>query len=416
MDAAAFEAALSAPLLGSLNADVKQFLLQSFKEGCTDAVELTDLLSPYLLDSGLATDEADADRICRRIFPCSENCSDLPLAAAEPGLIGRTSLESAAPAPKEEELLPKARSNGYATATKAKSKQVTSKKATSRLGRGKKEAVSAARVPGAELQLRDYADADAAADAVAKALRAHSRALDSSGGPGADYIGASFVAYAQEKEPRRLQAWREILGEVLADANAQLDEDEVDHAAAVERVVEQLIKVGALELRERVLEVGEQVLALLSEDDDWHLAIVDALLEKEQVRIVFIEYGKPQDVQVSDVRMMDNVVDDDGEDLEEGHCEMCRRYLLLTFHHLIPKDTHRKYIGKKLPKGVEGEPTRWFLNTHGTMICRSCHSTVHHFASNDVLGAEYNTLEKLLAEPYIQRWVEFAKNRKPALK
>merc|ERR1712232_272619 len=151
-------------------------------------------------------------------------------------------------------------------------------------------------------------------------------------------------------------------------------------------------------------------------DDDWHLAIVDALLEKEQVRIVFIEYGKPQVVQASDVRMMDNVVDDDGEDLEEGHCEMCGRYLLLTFHHLIPKDTHRKYIGKKLPKGVEGEPTRWFLNTHGTMICRSCHSTVHHFASNDVLGAEYNTLEKLLAEPYIQRWIEFAKNRKPALK
>ena len=37
---------------------------------------------------------------------------------------------------------------------------------------------------------------------------------------------------------------------------------------------------------------------------------------------------------------------------------------------------------------VEGEPTRWFLNKYGVMICRQCHNTVHSIASNEVLALQ----------------------------
>lgn len=63
-------------------------------------------------------------------------------------------------------------------------------------------------------------------------------------------------------------------------------------------------------------------------------------------------------------------------------------------------------------------PTRWlkkgltkeFLNTC-VDICRKCHNVVHRFKDNDTLGKEYNTLEKLLAADYIQRWIAYARSR-----
>merc|ERR1719414_2102779 len=104
---------------------------------------------------------------------------------------------------------------------------------------------------------------------------------------------------------------------------------------------------------------------------------------------MFLEYHKPQDTLVSNLRAMDTVVDEGSEDaLQEGDCEMCRRHMLLTFHHLIPKDTHPTYLKKRLPPGVEGEnpPSRQWLNSYGTMVCRKCHSFIHSLAPNTVLA------------------------------
>merc|ERR1712224_606314 len=44
--------------------------------------------------------------------------------------------------------------------------------------------------------------------------------------------------------------------------------------------------------------------------------------------------------------------------------------MLLTFHHLIPKDTHKKYEGKRLPPGVDGppKPSREFLNQYAASV------------------------------------------------
>eukprot|EP00929_Paragymnodinium_shiwhaense_P088218 TRINITY_DN4849_c0_g1_i1.p1 TRINITY_DN4849_c0_g1~~TRINITY_DN4849_c0_g1_i1.p1 ORF type:complete len:435 (-),score=154.54 TRINITY_DN4849_c0_g1_i1:120-1424(-) len=420
VDAASFNAALSSPPIASLDAAVKDFLRESFQEGCDSAADLSELVAPYLLDAGLAADEAEAGKICNDAFRRSgQNDVDCgkteePAPASKRMAGAPRSMAALVPEAADEVVAAdvahrSAAQAGYGGTGNSKCKQAAAKKAARSKGNN---AVAAATAPGAELQLAAVMPEAEAVKAIAKALQAN-RSAAGSEGPGEDFIGASFVAYAQEKEPRSLQGWTSTLLEVLEDANTHLDEDEGDHKAAVERVVHQLIKSGVLEARQRALEVGEQVLAVLVEDDDWHPAAVLERLEDDQVRVIFIEYGKPQVVKAEDVRMMENVVDEDAGEMEEGNCEMCSRYMMLTFHHLIPKDTHRKYIGKRLPAGVEGEPTRWFLNKHGTMICRPCHNTVHHFATNDVLGAEYNTLEKLMAVPAIQKWVEFAKKQSP---
>merc|ERR1719502_2272581 len=164
------------------------------------------------------------------------------------------------------------------------------------------------------------------------------------------------------------------------------------------------------------IEVGSTVLALLQADDDWHEAVVEESLAPGSFRLIFLEYGHSQDTLAENIRRQDTIVDDeDTEECQEGDCEMCHRRLLLTFHHLIPKDTHPTYLkrpGQLASVGIEGEPSRGFLNTYGTMVCRQCHSHIHSLASNEVLAREYNTLQKILDHPKIQRWVEWASKQR----
>jgi len=155
--------------------------------------------------------------------------------------------------------------------------------------------------------------------------------------------------------------------------------------------------------------MGSNVVAVLEEDGDWHPAVVEELLDSGTFRLTFLEYGKPQITPASNIRAMEDVVDDGAEEsFSEGNCEMCGRHMLLTFHHLIPKDTHSTYLKKRLPPGIEGEPTRHFLNQYGTMICRKCHYFVHNIADNHTLAKEYNTVGKIMAHPTIQKWIEWA--------
>lgn len=225
-----------------------------------------------------------------------------------------------------------------------------------------------------------------------------------------DMLGASFLAYAEERLPEKLPKWSQLLQELLEEsAAASLDEDEELQKLA-EKAVTQLVKSGLLQAKKKSCEVGDPVLAFLPEDQEWHPAVVEALAPEGRLKLIFIEYGKPQEVPMDEVRAMEDVAEEGEEG--EGECEMCQRELKLTFHHLIPKDKHPTYLGKRLPNGIEGEPTRYFLNSYGLMICRQCHNTVHNIASNEVLAAQYNTLQKLLAHPVIQRWVDFAKKRR----
>jgi hypothetical protein len=248
---------------------------------------------------------------------------------------------------------------------------------------------------------------------IARSLRRRRPDLgeDPSDEVGASYLAASFIAYAIENNPQSSASWCKVLRDVLEDAGMTLDDD--DNDAAIQWVVADLSSRGVLAPPEPQIEVGAIVVALLNEDDSWHEAVVEEDFGEGMFRVLFLEYCKPQDTPVANIRGQDAIADDDGAgDLhQEGDCELCGRHLLLTFHHLIPKDTHPTYINKPSQLacvGIQGEPSRGFLNTYGTMVCRQCHSHIHSLASNVVLAKEFNTLLKILEHPKIHRWVQWA--------
>lgn len=72
---------------------------------------------------------------------------------------------------------------------------------------------------------------------------------------------------------------------------------------------------------------------------------------------------------------------------EIGACEICKRRMRLTKHHLTPKFMHSRLK----QKGRSREEL-----SKCAMICKICHTAVHHFFSEKVLATEYNTIDKLI--------------------
>mmetsp|Transcript_506 Transcript_506/g.1405 ORF Transcript_506/g.1405 Transcript_506/m.1405 type:complete len:135 (+) Transcript_506:500-904(+) len=121
-------------------------------------------------------------------------------------------------------------------------------------------------------------------------------------------------------------------------------------------------------------------------------------------RVLFTEWCKPQELAEDLVVNIEIVVDDDDDESRgEGVCKMCIRSSPIFFHHLIPRETHGKYIrARSLPSGVEGAPTRIFLATYGMLLCRPCHTHVHRVGSNDELAETLSAPSKILAHPAVQ--------------
>ena len=82
------------------------------------------------------------------------------------------------------------------------------------------------------------------------------------------------------------------------------------------------------------------------------------------------------------------------------HCEICERYVSLTEHHLIPKETHRNM----LKKGLYTKDTLSITIS----ICRLCHSTIYRFFTNDELSIHYNTVDKLLENEKFYKYARWA--------
>ena len=250
-------------------------------------------------------------------------------------------------------------------------------------------------------------------------------------------FAASLIEYAAERGAYCDEAWIALIQEVAADFSISIAEstDEVESGPEAERE-------GACTLlrslkKHRVLctepppppplALGDAVLAVLAEDGAWHEALVVEKLAggpggPPRVVVRFSEWAKVQECPRRDVVSLQSVADDDDEKpCREGDCELCARSLELTFHHLIPKETHARYLGKALPSGVaeaaaanglDPQPTREFLHSHGALLCRFCHSTVHRLAPNAVLAERFNTLEALRCAPEIERFVAFACRQK----
>ena len=106
---------------------------------------------------------------------------------------------------------------------------------------------------------------------------------------------------------------------------------------------------------EREPKEGDLCRALLSEDGEWHSAVVKAVENKpgpsQTFTVTFVEYGKDQVVAKGEISLLQNNDDSDGEGCsDEGTCEMCKRAMPLTRHHLLPRRTHAKLKKKGFSK------------------------------------------------------------------
>lgn len=145
--------------------------------------------------------------------------------------------------------------------------------------------------------------------------------------------------------------------------------------------------------------------------DEGKLAL--SVMEEDDVR--FAEYAKvSEDEGHEDGDALDAekyiVVDAEGRKRRinplNDECGLCARKMALTWHHLIPKCTHNDYLKR------HSNATRLYLNQHGTWICRQCHSAIHGLYSNQELMRSYWTVELLLQNDRVQKWIKYISKRK----
>ena len=87
-------------------------------------------------------------------------------------------------------------------------------------------------------------------------------------------------------------------------------------------------------------------------------------------------------------------------------CEMCgSQDDYLNFHHLIPRTLHsNKFFEKRYEKS--------YMRSHGVWICKAhCHKQLHEFITEKDMGLKYNTLETLLSNPQVSKYIEWRKKR-----
>lgn len=87
-----------------------------------------------------------------------------------------------------------------------------------------------------------------------------------------------------------------------------------------------------------------------------------------------------------------------------GTCMLCERLMPLTWHHLYPKEVQKKF----LRRGLMTEEDR----NSGIRICRQCHNAVHRFFDNEMLAEKLHSVESLMQQESIQKWVAYASKQK----
>lgn len=135
-------------------------------------------------------------------------------------------------------------------------------------------------------------------------------------------------------------------------------------------------------------EVSPVQLSLLIED------LLDAIRDPEKAMKLLSRAGS-----------LSTEDDDEIEDVPPGFCELCSRGpMKLTFHHLIPRKTHKKMVKRGFFEKDD-------LN-RGATICRPCHSTIHRLFDHEKLAMELNTVDRLLDEQEVQKWIRYAVKQK----
>lgn len=79
-------------------------------------------------------------------------------------------------------------------------------------------------------------------------------------------------------------------------------------------------------------------------------------------------------------------------------CELCSRdWVPLSYHHLIPRFVHDKAVKRGWHKPEDLQNVAW--------LCGACHRFVHQFKTHEELARDYYTVERLLEEEEVQKWV-----------
>ncbi|CAJ1961643.1 unnamed protein product [Cylindrotheca closterium] len=169
------------------------------------------------------------------------------------------------------------------------------------------------------------------------------------------------------------------------------------------------------------------------EEDESNLLLKQLLLVDEE------EEEEEEDASENDVADEDSD-DEDSFPLFDGHCPMCERYIKLTKHHLIPKETWPR-VGVKLRNAAEakkrgdlekatmilGDGLIHLLDQLGDAkkssikaimcgtadICRPCHSHVHKTHDNLTLAWSYSTVDLLLQDENIAKFCKWVSKQKP---
>jgi hypothetical protein len=84
-------------------------------------------------------------------------------------------------------------------------------------------------------------------------------------------------------------------------------------------------------------------------------------------------------------------------------CELCGCEPARSFHHLIPRTTHRNKWFKKKFRRDELQA--------GLHLCGPCHDLLHQLFEAKELGREFNTREKLAAHPEVAKYLAWRKKR-----
>lgn len=186
-------------------------------------------------------------------------------------------------------------------------------------------------------------------------------------------------------------------------------------------------------------------------------------LTDEAIQLIYAKIHKEEKDETSDVQSSPEEVvswddddDDDGAWIGEGECELCERTIPLTRHHLIPRSTWPRYETRllnafaALDKGnadkalvIAGEGLAHLLDDYKAvesetksassssatltadrrhvvrqmmqrvcLICTKCHSAIHRTHDNMTLGISYNTVDKLIADPAIYRFCQWASKQR----
>ena len=86
-------------------------------------------------------------------------------------------------------------------------------------------------------------------------------------------------------------------------------------------------------------------------------------------------------------------------------CELCRRCVeRLTRHHLIPRTRHAN-------KRTQREFDRAELKRRVVWFCQPCHDHVHALFTEKTLERDLNTLDSLVAQPAVAKFVAWIRSK-----